>query len=254
MALENERIVVYTCVTAGYDKVQPAPRIANLDFILITDSPAAQAEGWIIRSLPPEAGARASANRFVKMHPDLLFKDYDVSAYVDGNVRVLNDISAVARSAMIRGDIALFEHPFRRCIYLEAQECAAIGHDWSWKIDRQMRRYRRDGYPVDHGLYEANVIVRRHHSPAVRKLMAAWWSEYRNGIRRDQLSLCYLSWKMHAPIVSLGPSDARSTRRYFSISEGHERSFTFFTRARGWANRVVARAGWLGAGFDRIGN
>lgn len=53
MALASGRMVVYTCVTAGYDEVEPVPRIGNLDFVLITDSPPAGAEGWIIRSLQP---------------------------------------------------------------------------------------------------------------------------------------------------------------------------------------------------------
>lgn len=243
-------MVVYTCVTRGYDQVQPAPRAGSLDYVLVTDSPAAAPEGWTVRPLPASTGTGAMANRFVKMHPDLLFEDYDISIYVDGNISVLDDITAIARSAMERGDIALFEHPFRACVYLEAEECAAIGHDWYWTIARQMRRYRQDGYPAAHGLYEANVIIRRHHSPAVRKLMAAWWSEYRNGVRRDQLSLSYLSWKTNVPIVSLGPSDARLTRRHFSMREEHARSGKLRTRARGWINRKLARTRWARANFE----
>lgn len=250
LALEMGRMVVYTCITAGYDEVQSAPRIDNLEFVLVTDLAPQRAEGWNIRPLPAGAGTGALANRFIKMHPEQLFQDYDISIYVDGNVKVSGDIAPIARSAMESGDIALFEHPFRRCLYLEAQECAAIGYDWCWTINRQMRRYREDGYPVSHGLYEANVIVRRHHSPGVRKLMAAWWSEYTNGVRRDQLSLSYLSWKLKVPIVSLGLSEMRSGGKYLSMKEGHLRSATFFTRSRGWINRKLARTGWLRSGFE----
>lgn len=231
----RERLVVYTCVTAAYDDIMP-PLIVEpaIDYVCFTDQPVDGLPVWVHASLPIDTGNAAANNRFVKMHPHLLFPDHEISVYIDGNIQPVGGIADLARSAMERGNIALYQHPLRDCIYAEAAACAEIGHDWPWHIAAQMRRYRRDGFPPKSGLFEANVIIRRHHAPEVRILMDAWWQAYRSGVPRDQLSLTYVAWKTGVKITSLGPSDPRGEQRHFVLKNTPRTRRPMRIRLRGW--------------------
>jgi hypothetical protein len=179
------------------------------------------------------------------MHPHLLFPDHEFSVYVDGNLQPVKGIVALSHEALRVGNIALYEHPHRDCLYAEARNCAANGFGWAWRIEAQVREYERVGYPRKHGLYEANVLVRRHHAEEVRSLMEAWWAAYSSGVRRDQLSLSYLAWRAGVKIVNLGPSDPRGPQKHFVRRKYHRISTGVMTRARGWLNRRLFLAAWM---------
>lgn len=237
------KIVVYTCITDGYDEVlEPAVRPVDVDFVCFTDRLLDRESAWTFRPLPRQTRDPAADNRFAKMFPHKLFPDHDVSIYIDGNIRVVGDVRSLVDSERANGDIHLYEHPFRTCAYKEAEACGEIGHDWWWRIDRQMDSYRHEGFPSDGGLFEANVIIRRHNSPAVQKVMDLWWCTYSEGVRRDQLSLPYVAWKLNVPIISMGRSDQRFDHKYFSLVVLHKKSLPPLTRIRRRINRMVYRA------------
>lgn len=232
--------MVYTCVTGRYDElIRPLQVEPGVRYVLLTDQAGATGTQWQSREFKPAGMAGAEANRFAKMHPHLLFPDCSTSIYLDGNIAILGGLGALASAALADHDIALYRHPFRDCAYEEALECAAVGHGWYWRIRRQMDGYRSAGFPVHAGLFECNVIVRRHTSASVRALMGAWWQAYRRGLKRDQVSLPYLSWKMGIPIKDLGESDQRIHMQHFAISIGHSNPLPRLTEFRGWVNRKV---------------
>lgn len=239
---KNKNIVVYTCITGFYDDLLPPREIeSGIDYICLTDQSTLHIAGWKMQLIPPEFGQFALANRFAKMHPHLVFPEYEISVYIDGNIEIISELRLLVRQALVNQDIALYEHPFRDCVYEEARECAAIGHDWHWTIKKQMKIYKQNNFPVGHGMFECNVIFRRHNSPAVRSLMEAWWDEFTNGVKRDQLSFTYLAWKLGVVIQGLGKSDQRLSRRNFSLSIGHRFNINRFNQMRGFINRKILR-------------
>jgi hypothetical protein len=212
------KLVVYTAVFGNYDALRsPRTRSAGVTYVCLADTPAQAPAGWDYRDLPRDAQALspASRNRWAKMHPHLLFPDHEVSVYVDGNIEVTGDVLELAQSASAAGPLSLYDHPFRTCLYDEALACAWVGLDWLGPIRRQVARYAAEGFPAKAGLYEANVIVRRHHDPAVIRAMARWWSEWDSGIKRDQLSFTYAMWREGLKVNSLGRHDPRFVHRYF---------------------------------------
>ncbi len=238
----NKKLVVYTCVTGGYDELMSPRQIEpEIDYICFTDQITLSVPGWEIRPIPPELGGYALANRFAKMHPHILFPEYELSIYVDGNIEIVGGLHSLLESTLMRKDIALYEHPFRDCVYIEANECAAIGYDWYWRIESQMNVYRKSGYPAGSGLFECGVIIRRHSAKDVEELMEAWWVAYQNGIKRDQISLPFLAWRLGIQINNLGRSDPRFGRAYFSLSVGHRQAAKLRTRIRGYINRKIHR-------------
>jgi len=144
----------------------------------------------------------------------------------------------VTKALQLEGDIFLYDHYERNCIYSEAAACAHCSLDWIWTIARQMRQYSREGYPVNNGLYESGVILRRN-TDRVSKIMEYWWLEYSQGAKRDQLSLIYVCWKLGFPISSMGRSDPRFTHRYLRfVNHPQRRGLLFLIRT--CINRSVA--------------
>lgn len=92
------RIVCYTCVTGGYDRVvDPVVVPGNVDFVCFSDRPVAS-NVWRRREMPEglmEMGP-AKAQRVVKICPHRYLPEYSTSVWVDGNVTVKGDVSEFA--------------------------------------------------------------------------------------------------------------------------------------------------------------
>lgn len=249
--MSSDRLLVYTCITGGYDRLEaPGFDAEGVDFVCLSDTDIDVPAPWVTRRLPEMGVGARDLSRYAKMHPHLLFPHHQSSVYVDGNIAVVSDPRPLVADALRSHDLALYEHPLRDCAYEEARECARIGHDWSFNLWRQMRRYRRQGFPARAGLLEGGIIIRNHRSESVRQLMEAWWRAFKGGVRRDQLSLPFLAWQMGVQIGNLGPSDARFAHRFFELRADHCRALPPQTLRRGKINRLLARVG----GRDRATN
>ena len=210
------KVAVYTCITHGYDSLK-APLFVDkrFSYFCFTDNPSSVMPPWECLPIPLKGLSPKDQNRYIKMHPHEFLPDYDVTVYVDGSIQIVGDVQElILRALSSREDIFLYRHPQRSCIFSEAAACAHYSHDWIWTIASQMRRYRMAGYPVENGVFEGGVIIRKN-SNSVRRLMEQWWGEYSSGARRDQLSLPYAAWRLAIPLGSLGVSDARFEGRYF---------------------------------------
>lgn len=234
-------IIVYTCIVDGYDDLlEPVCVDTDIDYYCVSERPVHPGSLW--RHIPISTcySDPAATNRYVKMHPHEFFPDADLSIYVDGNIRIVSSPVALVQKAMSQASIALYQHFSRNCVYDEAAECSAVGHDWLWRVNAQMERYRQDGFNAGSGLFEGNVIIRRHNQPQIIQLMDLWWAEYLGGVKRDQLSLPYLLWKTATPVYNLGVSDQRCGRTVFSLDSIHRRQ-PFATKVRGIINRIRMR-------------
>ncbi len=235
----DARLVVYTCIAGAYDDLQPVeiPE-PGVRYVCFTDARPAQSTGWEVRPLPRVFGDPVLENRFAKMHPHLLFPEHECSVYIDGSITPKQGVRALAEDALRDHDFALFSHPFRHCVYDEAAECAAIGHGWYGEFARQALRYRDEGMPARAGLFECNILFRRHHVPAVVALMQAWWDEFTHGVRRDQLSLPYVLRKAGVAVRDLGPSRIRDGNPNFAIRMEHNPNHRA-RDLRGYLNRAM---------------
>lgn len=234
-----KRIAIYTCITGGYDELlEPLVVEPGVDYICVSERSPHPGSVWRHLPLEFDVGDVAANSRFVKMHPHILFPNYDITIYVDGSIQVCGMVRSLALQIMEHSDIALYQHMYRNCIYSEAIECSAIGHDWHWRIFKQMNRYRSERFPANFGLYEAGVLIRNNKSPNISSLMEMWWDEYMSGVRRDQLSLTYLAWKSSVMVYNLGPSDPRMAQSIFSLRKIHS-NHSLLTRIRGIINRRI---------------
>lgn len=182
------RLVVYTAVFGGYDRLQPA----RFPSICLTDKtqPVANWEYVAVRSLLPPV----FISRQCKMFPWRFLGDYEYSIYHDGNIEMLSPPEVVL-GYLKDSDIAVFAHPDRNCVYEEGRACIAQHKAKADEVNIQLAKYRRLGYPENNGLAACWVLVRRH-TPAIMALSEFWWQEFLDGAPRDQLSFDYCCWKL----------------------------------------------------------
>lgn len=203
-----KRIVIYTAVAGGYDDLQPPTiRPPNCDFVVFSDH-ALHVDGWQVQPLnylhlDPTRGAR-----FIKLHPHVYFQNYDHSIWVDANIGIRGDITVFLDRLSYESFLGIFTHPLRDCIYVEGNECIKRKKDNPEVINTQLARYRAQGFPEHAGLWETNVLARRHNEPACIALMTAWWREIEIASRRDQISLPVVAKDLSVKIAPLGkPGD-----------------------------------------------
>ena len=158
---------------------------------IIDDGPAFPAWTPIIHE--PRWDNRRTARHYKTM-PHLYFPDADVWIWLDANVRLLIPPSeAVAQ--WLKGDLAIFKHPDRDCLFDEARFCAKVGKDDKRTLGKQTVAYSAAGMPARWGLPETRCVIRRN-TAKMRALNVDWWSEIENRSLRDQVSIPYVCWRL----------------------------------------------------------
>lgn len=198
------RIAVYTALFGPYDAFRE-PWICpdNIDYYVLTDQEVPEGSAWkkrdlddscVISQLPgadvvgfPESVLK---NRFCKMFPHLIFPEYEQSVYLDTNILICSDLTALTRGLQPGSpSVFMFRHKKRDCVYDEIEACIVQHKASPERLRKEKEAIRQLGIPEHWGLLEAPLIVRRHRDEACRRLMEAWWREFLAGSGRDQPAL-----------------------------------------------------------------
>jgi hypothetical protein len=212
--------VIYTAISGGYDTLLPHPPAENTHFVAFVDDPENRPNrGWKLKHLESFCPDPTRNSKRYKVMAHEMFPDAKHSLWVDGNVEIQKDfnLGLLISMYLARNDLALFNHPRRKCPYEEARICSLRRVDDPDVIAQQMSRYRTEGYPENLGLTENRIILRRH-TPSIEKLNNVWWAEICNGSRRDQLSLGYSLWKMR---ITYGMIPGKSGNNQFFRCHEH---------------------------------
>lgn len=202
---KEPKIVVYTCITGGYDALaDPKVVTPGVDYICFTDNMSMKSKVWKLRQMPEELKCYSNVKqqRGVKILAHRYLSDYDISVWVDGAVIVQGNIKDYLKSFEFNlYSVFIPEHPVRKCIYAEKDACVKIKKIKGDEIavaDKQMNRYKNEGFPANYGLVQTNVMIRHHNDQYSRDLMEKWWDELKDNSHRDQLSFNYALWKCGA--------------------------------------------------------
>ena len=228
------KIVVYTAVFGEYEGLIPQPRFDGVDYICFTDMPV-RSRCWETRVVEPDSEDPTRDARKYKLLPHKFLSDYEISVWIDANYLIVGDIRKLVASKLAEANMAVFDHAQtfsdpRNCVYDEYRSILEMGKKTGkYKDDpdimsRQIERYRQEGYPPDNGLIFTAALLRRHNEPDVIRAMERWWSEIRQGSRRDQLSLNYSVWKEGLDL-SIIEGDLRNNRWFYMLAH-HRKSYT----------------------------
>ena len=193
--------VVYTCIINNYDTLKTQKYIENdWDYICFTNNSKIKTDGvWEIKNLKYNKLDDTRNNRWHKLNPHLIFKNYDRSLYIDGNIRILSkDFFQILNLKFEKNFIGAL-HPTRNCLYEEAEICKKLNLESEAIIDKQIEIIKNNDFPNSYGLYEANILYRNHNASIIKNLNEEWWSFVSKLAKRDQLSLTYLCWKYKIP-------------------------------------------------------
>lgn len=184
--------LVYTAVFGGYDRVfPPVVPEADIDYVLVTDDPSIQAPGWRILVIDPTVyGSPKAANLHYRALIHRKLPGYDLSLYVDGNVRLIGRISEVFDPFEASGaTLGVFRHPQRDNVADEIDACITAGKGDPATLRAEYQAYLAEGFTDDQGLIETTILLKNHLAPDLDQAMALWWDLFSRFRTRDQLSL-----------------------------------------------------------------
>lgn len=240
------RPTVYTCITGSYDELAPVDPQWDCDFIAFHDGTIEVPTGWTGRVLEVPGVGGIDLNRYAKMLPHHLDLPSDRSLYVDGNIVFKTDPRAGIDRLLEEHDFAARVHPERDCIYAEMRHAIRIGFMSPLPAWRMRRQFRRWGVPLKAGLFEANLLYRRHNDATVRALDESWWTLWQRGLRRDQPLLVAAAWRNSVPIFAIRDNDVHdaSNPEMGIVKHSRPRDLRLRLRRRLLAELCVFRA-WL---------
>jgi hypothetical protein len=192
--------VLYTCLTGNYDTLRQHSCIDfEYDYICFTDNNRLLMMGdygvWKIKPLQYTCSDNTRNSRWHKTHPHILFKDYDISIWVDSNVDIKDEFffSNVMKNKLDKIKIPL--HRSCNCIYKECKRVVRFNKELP-ENSLKIKKFLQDNhFPKRYGLNETNVIYRKHNDIQIVTIMEMWWYFINNYSKRDQLSLSYVLWK-----------------------------------------------------------
>lgn len=198
--------VIYTVLTGNYDLLQQPEAIGpGWDYVCFTDK-AGRNGVWELREIPYASNNQILRARYAKLHPQLLLPEYELSVFMDANLCITSP-EFYRQVSLFRADFGVLEHPQRDCVYDELRYCYLKGMIGTSAAFSLLGSLKAQGMPHHAGLYETNVLLRRHHSPEMIALDRRWWDLLlASGATRDQLCLTpALFLEKRSPELLLGP-------------------------------------------------
>ena len=214
-------IIVYSAVTSSYDMVfKPKVCTENVQYILFSDQPG-KIRGWNVLPITNVVNEGGSlTNRWYKFFPHEVFKDAEYSVYMDGNIRIIGDLSPLIHEFKeSRAALGVFKHLERTNIFQEADACLELGKfddQDKERVKYQLKMYSESGVPPDLPLTDNGIIFRWHKHPKLSAVMSSWWEQLKDFSKRDQISLPYVVWKDDLPVKKWNWS-FRVNNPYFDV-------------------------------------
>lgn len=205
----NEKIVIYTSIFGEYDSLaEPLSVPDNCEYYIITDQEVSDKSIWKKYDFSKFSNeisklSNIEKNRYFKMHPHLLFPDYNYSIYIDGNIKIITDLTEYIYY-IEEGGFAAHLHSKRDCVFDEFDAVKIFKKDTKENIEYYRKLLMKRNMPRHYGMLECNVLVREHNNEKCIEIMKEWWKEFCISTKRDQLSLPYVLFKYGYRIEDIG--------------------------------------------------
>jgi len=191
---ENEkpkgRLAVYSALTGDYDEVHEVLyKEDGVDYLLFTNNPSLKSKTWQVVFVESELDD-VLLSREIKMLPHkYLVNTYDMSIYIDANAVIYGELSNLTKFIAEGKTFAASRHWERKSVKEEIEACVRLRGINKIEAEKQYEKYLQVGFLDDQPLLECGILVRAHNDAKVQELMQSWYDEFKNGVKRDQLSL-----------------------------------------------------------------
>lgn len=206
-------VAIISAVYDHWDPLKPirAQHDIDVEWIAVTDDPVLgsgatnEPLGWRTVYHPKPGVHPCLAAKEPKMCPQR-FTDARTTIWLDASFRVTSPTFVVELLARLGEErIGQFAHPWRDCIYDEAEVAAAMARYDGQPIAEQAAYYQAMRHPAHWGLWETGVIVRRH-TPLTESFGLVWLAENERWSHQDQISEAPILRAHGLRPVTLGPS------------------------------------------------
>lgn len=221
-----KQYLVYTALVGStYDNIislsRTDERFDYICFVRKGDKKSDFVGNWRIVEIDTHVDDNARLSRFPKLQPHRTeVLNYEYSLYIDANINIKGDDIYERFIELVKNEekIALLKHPFRDCVYQEAYVCIASLKGGILDIIKQICSLKMNGIKAHSGLYEANLIFRKHNDNEIIEFDNLWWDTFMKYSKRDQLSLVYALYKLSlSPNYFLKPG--LTTRNHPSLEK-----------------------------------
>lgn len=194
----------YTAIIGNYETLKN-PTVVSKDFEYICFTTnrdiLAPLKGqpcvWhiIYIDLPKDKDPTRIAREIKILYNKYINTNYKYIVWVDGSIEIKCDLNYfIQENDIDNNDMITIKHPHRDCIYQEAERCKFQNKDKAEIIDKQVEKYKSEGYPEHMGLISSGILI-RNNTKIVKNFMAKWYEEIINGSKRDQMAFNYILWK-----------------------------------------------------------
>lgn len=206
--VDLDRVALYSALYGRYEHPKPVPADLGCRAIMYVDTnevaDEARAAGWEPRVVPapvsvetlqhaqrvdPAATTPMLYHKWWKTHPRQAVPEAEVTFWVDASLLITVDRYAQrCLDALGDDDWCAVRHPYRDCVYTEAEFSALLPRYDADSLRRQVAAYQAYGHPEHWGLIATGANVRRHNT-AAQEVSAWWWQECVTRSHQDQVSL-----------------------------------------------------------------
>lgn len=190
--IDNLKIVFFTCITDNYDSLKLCCyTIDNARYIAFTDTYIEKMSPWEIRPCLYLHKDPTRTARFIKTHPHLFFKNYDIAIWIDSNIVIKKDLSKIINNFFkSKKTVGCISHPFRNSVYEEFIACKNSQKDSSSTMYEFIKKLKFEGYKDDI-LFETNFMMFNLKIKNIKNFLNLWWDCIDSYSKRDQLSITY---------------------------------------------------------------
>jgi len=223
------KIIVYSVNTGGYDEFRnPEVYDPNIRYILFTDNKYFKSNIWEvchIDFITEDLDNRKKA-RYIKTNPHKVLPQHDVSIWIDHCYKPrFNNAETLLKQIKFNNTVMSYKHDVRNCIYDESEVIKKERLDYVDIVNKQMERYRSEGFPEKYGLFDSGFTIRKN-SDEVNRFNDIWWNEILNNSSRDQLSQVYSSWKSGVEISPITVGTNIYSNIYLNPKVKHPKRWT----------------------------
>ncbi len=200
---------MFTIYTAmfGRNNLKDVPFVPGIPKVVFTDQDIT-AEHWLVCKVPRQFLSDRREARKWKILCHVMNTD-KTTVWLDDRITPLDPLFDAVEN--LKGEIGVFKHPDRDCVYKEESICLDRKLEGFEDIEDQMENYFNEGYPQHNGLHETGVLIRRP-TETVKAFTNEWWSRLSLGSVRDQLSFGPSLWSLGLEgIVETLPSYLRQS-------------------------------------------
>jgi hypothetical protein len=184
---------VVQALYGGYDTLKPVmPQEGpDVDWVLVTDDLSIRSGtlGWRVVHLPRPGVHPNRAAKGPKLFP-WEHTSASASVWLDASFRVTSPdfVAEALAHTTVSDPVAQFVHPWRDCVYTEAEESAKLAKYAGEDFEPQVKDAREQGHPDHWGLWATGVIARRHDDDQVIDLGDVWADLIDRFTFQDQVS------------------------------------------------------------------